>query len=171
MIPSYLTEDELQFIITRAIEEDLGDGDHTTLAVIPHDKTADAYIICKSEGTIAGTELAERIFLRFNDKIRVHVPLPDGSMVNFGDRVIKVNGNARAILSAERLVLNFMQRMSGIATATRRMSILLEGTGTHLLDTRKTSPLLRQRKATELSALSAHRGLRLTRQAWAIFFR
>jgi nicotinate-nucleotide pyrophosphorylase (carboxylating) len=159
MIPSYLTPEELQVIINRAIEEDLGDGDHTTMAVIPADKTADAYIICKSEGTIAGTEIAERIFLSFDDKIKVQVPVPDGSTVNFGDRVIKVNGNARAILSAERIVLNFMQRMSGIATATRRLSILLEGTGTHLLDTRKTSPLLRkiEKWAVQIGGGNNHR--------------
>ncbi len=144
MIPAYLTEQELQFVINRAIEEDLGDGDHTTLAVLPEIRKAVAFIICKSEGIIAGTELAEKIFHRFDANLQVEILIYDGSLVNFGDRIIKISGNAQAILSAERLVLNFLQRMSGIATATRKLSVLLEGTGTRLLDTRKTTPLLRK---------------------------
>jgi nicotinate-nucleotide pyrophosphorylase (carboxylating) len=159
MIPPYLSEEELQFIITKAIEEDLGDGDHTTLAVIPPGQGADAYIICKSDGTIAGGELAERIFHRFDSQMKVQILKPDGSSVNFGDKIIKINGNARAILSAERIVLNFYQRMSGIATAVRRLSILLEGTGSHLLDTRKTTPLLRkiEKWAVQIGGGNNHR--------------
>ena len=134
----------MQLIINRAIEEDLGDGDHTTLAVIPSGQEAEAYIHCKSEGIIAGTEVAARIFRTFNDQMKIHILKPDGSRVNPGDRIIRVNGSARAILSAERLVLNFLQRLCGNATATRRLSVLLEGTHTHLLDTRKTTPLLRK---------------------------
>ncbi len=144
MIPDYLSEEELQFLINRAVEEDLGDGDHTTMAVLPAFRKAEAYIICKSEGIIAGTELAEKIFHRFDKNLNVEILIPDGGPVNFGAKVMKILGNAQAILSAERLVLNFLQRMSGIATATRKLSILLEGTGTRLLDTRKTTPLLRK---------------------------
>ena len=144
MIPVYLTEEEMHSIIDRAIAEDLGDGDHTTLAVLPSTQKAVAHVICKSEGIIAGTELAERIFHKFDPSLNVSILVPDGSPVNFGDRILKITGNAQAILSAERLVLNFMQRMSGIASSTRKLSILLEGTGTQLLDTRKTTPLLRK---------------------------
>jgi nicotinate-nucleotide pyrophosphorylase (carboxylating) len=144
MIPSYLSEEELQLIITRAIEEDLGDGDHTTQAVIPEDQTADALMICKSSGIIAGTELAIRIFRRFDRNMAADILIADGNPVSQGDKICKLKGNARAILTAERIAVNFMQRMSGIATATRHLSNLLEGTGTHLLDTRKTTPLIRK---------------------------
>ena len=144
MIPSYLSEAELQFLITKSIEEDLGDGDHSTNAILPGVKKVDAYIISKSEGIIAGTELAERIFHQFDDSLTVRILITDGSTVKFGEKVILISGHVQAILSAERLVLNFMQRMSGIATATRKLSVLIEGTGTRLLDTRKTTPLLRK---------------------------
>ncbi|HLF33210.1 MAG TPA: carboxylating nicotinate-nucleotide diphosphorylase [Cyclobacteriaceae bacterium] len=144
MIPAYLSEEELQLIITRAIEEDLGDGDHTTLAVIPEDQMADALMICKSAGIIAGTELAVRIFRRFDRNMAAEILIADGNPVSQGDKICKLRGNARAILTAERIAVNFMQRMSGIATATRHLSNLLEGTGAHLLDTRKTTPLIRK---------------------------
>ncbi len=144
MIPPYLTEEELKTLIEQAVAEDLGDGDHTTLAVLPGNRQSIAHVISKSEGIIAGTELALRIFKRFDPDLQVTVMVEDGYPVSFGDRVISITGNARPILSAERLVLNFMQRMSGIATSTKRLSILLEGTGTRLLDTRKTTPLMRK---------------------------
>ena len=97
MIPAYLTEEELQSIIDKAIVEDLGDGDHTTLAVLPSSQKAIAHIICKSEGIFAGTELAVWIFHKFDSSLEVSILVTDGSQVNFGDRILRITGNAQAI--------------------------------------------------------------------------
>ena len=143
MIPNYVTQVALDKIILDAIREDLGDGDHSTLAVIPEGKTGKARLIAKENGIIAGLSLAEIVYGKFNKEIFVEFYFKDGDKINKGDIIFEVSGNARDILSSERLVLNFMQRMSGIATYTRRLADLIDDLPVQLLDTRKTTPNLR----------------------------
>lgn len=143
MIPNYVTQVALDKIILDAIREDLGDGDHSTLAVIPECKTGKARLIAKENGIIAGLSLAEIVYGKFNKEIFVEFYFKDGDKINKGDIIFEVSGNARDILSSERLVLNFMQRMSGIATYTRRLADLIDDLPVQLLDTRKTTPNLR----------------------------
>ena len=143
MIPNYVTQVALDKIILDAIREDLGDGDHSTLAVIPEGKTGKARLIAKENGIIAGLSLAEIVYGKFNKEIFVEFYFKDGDKIKNGDIIFEVSGNARDILSSERLVLNFMQRMSGIATYTRRLADLIDDLPVQLLDTRKTTPNLR----------------------------
>lgn len=143
MIPKYVTNEALEKIILDAIREDLGDGDHSTLAVIPEDQTGTARLIAKENGIIAGLDLAEVIYDKFNKEIRLNFNFKDGDPINEGDIIYEVQGNARDILSSERLVLNFMQRMSGISTYTRKLADLIDDLPVQLLDTRKTTPNLR----------------------------
>ncbi len=143
MIPNYVTQVALDKIILDAIREDLGDGDHSTLAVIPEGKTGKARLMAKENGIIAGLSLAEIVYGKFNKEIFVEFYFKDGDKINKGDIIFEVSGNARDILSSERLVLNFMQRMSGIATYTRRLADLIDDLPVQLLDTRKTTPNLR----------------------------
>jgi nicotinate-nucleotide pyrophosphorylase (carboxylating) len=126
-----------------AIEEDIGDGDHSALSSIPADAIGKAKLLVKDDGILAGVELALFIFNKIDSQLKVEVLLHDGAEVKFGDIAFYVNGSERSILQAERLVLNFMQRMSGIATTTSRLVKLIEGTNCKLLDTRKTTPGLR----------------------------
>jgi nicotinate-nucleotide pyrophosphorylase (carboxylating) len=126
--------------IKNALEEDIGDGDHTSLACIPPNTTKTAHLLCKEAGVLAGMALAERIFQRVDDSLVFAGRLSDGSTVTPGNIAFDVTGNARSILTAERLVLNCMQRMSGIATATARMAQHIEKYPAKLLDTRKTTP-------------------------------
>lgn len=130
-------------IIKSALQEDLGDGDHTSLSTIPADATGKAKLLVKEAGVIAGVELALEIFKEVDKNLEVEVLVKDGQNVVFGDIVFYVTGSVRSILIAERLVLNTMQRMSGIATTTNQIVKTLEGTGTRVLDTRKTTPNLR----------------------------
>lgn len=130
-------------IIDNALREDIGDGDHSSLSCVPVDAIGNAKLIIKDNGIIAGVELAERIFHRFDPKLEVTILIKDGSIVNVGDIALEVKGSSRSILATERLVLNFMQRMSGIATQTNKIVKLLEGCSTKLLDTRKTTPGIR----------------------------
>jgi len=130
-------------IIDNALREDIGEGDHSTLACVPEEAQGIAQLIVKENGILAGVELAERIFKRFDEKLEIEVLIKDGSEVNSGDIAFIVKGSSRSILSTERLVLNFMQRMSGIATQTNRIVKLIEGTNAKLLDTRKTTPGIR----------------------------
>ena len=130
-------------IIDIALNEDIGDGDHSSLSCVPADAQGFAKLIVKDEGVIAGVELAERIFHRYDPSLKVIVFIKDGSSVKFGDIALEVHGSSRSILATERLVLNFMQRMSGIATQTNKIVSLLEGCTTKLLDTRKTTPGIR----------------------------
>lgn len=133
----------IDMIIDNALREDIGEGDHSTLACVPKEAQGIAQLIVKENGILAGVELAERIFKRFDDKLKIEVLIKDGSKVKSGDIAFIVKGSSRSILSTERLVLNFMQRMSGIATQTNRIVKLIEGTNAKLLDTRKTTPGIR----------------------------
>ena len=129
--------------IKNALAEDLGDGDHTSLSTIPADARGKAKLIIKEDGILAGIELALYIFNYIDADLKTEVFLQDGAAVKYGDIAFHVYGNVHAILLAERLVLNCMQRMSGIATKTHSIVTLLEGTSCRILDTRKTTPGLR----------------------------
>lgn len=130
-------------IIELALKEDLGDGDHTSLSCVPENATGHAKLLVKDNGIIAGVALAKRIFSTYDPQLKVDVILMDGTEVKKGDIVFEVHGSSRSILATERLVLNFMQRMSAIATQTSKVVKLIEGTDTYLLDTRKTTPGIR----------------------------
>ncbi|WPV00337.1 carboxylating nicotinate-nucleotide diphosphorylase [Mucilaginibacter sp. cycad4] len=129
--------------INNALSEDVGDGDHTSLSTIPADATGKAKLLVKDEGILAGIELAAEIFHVVDPNLKLNVFLQDGDPVKYKDVAFEVEGSSRSILTAERLVLNCMQRMSGIATKTRQIVDLLKGTNTKVLDTRKTTPGLR----------------------------
>jgi nicotinate-nucleotide pyrophosphorylase (carboxylating) len=131
-------------IIEAALREDIGDGDHTSDACIPLTAQGRAQLLVKESGVVAGVGLAVRIFHAVDPKLEVDVRIADGAQITVGDVVLTVAGSSNSILKAERLVLNFMQRMSGIATHTQRLVKLTEGTNAKLLDTRKTTPLLRE---------------------------
>lgn len=134
---------EIDLIIANAIREDVGDGDHSSLASIPWDAQGKARLLVKDEGILAGVEFARRVFEFVDPGLKLDVRIPDGSQVKYGDEAFYVSGNSQSILKAERLVLNAMQRMSAIATKTKKYVDLLEGTGTKILDTRKTTPGIR----------------------------
>ena len=143
MKAKYLTQQSINEFISQALAEDVGDGDHSSLAAIPADAQNQARLLVKGDGILAGVELAGYIFSAVDPELEVAVLLPDGAEVKYGDVALTVKGKAQAILTAERLVLNCMQRMSGIATYTHYMAKLIEGTGARLLDTRKTTPNFR----------------------------
>jgi nicotinate-nucleotide pyrophosphorylase (carboxylating) len=135
-------EDLLKFI-NLALEEDVREGDHTSLSTVPADAIGKARLLVKDTGILAGVELAELIFKTVDPELQVEVLLNDGSPIKPGDIALYVEGPDRSILTAERLVLNCMQRMSGIATVTKSIVDLLEGTNCKVLDTRKTTPGIR----------------------------
>jgi nicotinate-nucleotide pyrophosphorylase (carboxylating) len=139
----YLTSEALTTFIRTALAEDVGDGDHSALASIPADAHNRAHLLVKAEGVLAGVALAQLIFKEVDASLQMQVLLEDGARVRHGDLAFTVEGPARSILTAERLVLNCMQRMSGIATYTAHLSSLLVGTKARLLDTRKTTPNFR----------------------------
>ena len=130
-------------IIELALREDIGDGDHSSLSCVPENAKGHAKLIVKDEGILAGVELAVKIFHKYDSNLEVQVHIVDGTRVKVGDIALEVRGSSRSILATERLVLNFMQRMSGIATQTNKIVSLLEGCSTKLLDTRKTTPGIR----------------------------
>lgn len=134
---------EIELIIANAIREDVGDGDHSSLACIPASARGKAKLLVKDEGIIAGVEFAKMVFNYVDKDMTVETLIEDGSSVKHGDIVFYVEGASQSILKAERLVLNAMQRMSAIATKTKQFVNLLEGTGTKILDTRKTTPGIR----------------------------
>ena len=134
---------EIELIITNAIREDVGDGDHSSLACIPAIAQGKGKLLVKDEGVIAGVEFAKQVFAYVDKDMKVETLIEDGSPVKYGDIVFYVEGASQSILKAERLVLNAMQRMSAIATKTKQFVDLLEGTGTKILDTRKTTPGIR----------------------------
>lgn len=138
-----LTMDYIDDLIDIAINEDIGDGDHTSLSCIPKNATGKAQLLVKEQGIIAGVELAEKIFTKIDSSLRFKQLLNDGDFVNEGDIIFTIEGSSHSILQAERLVLNFMQRMSGIASNTSYYVKLLDGLKTQILDTRKTTPGLR----------------------------
>ncbi len=140
MKPEYLTSAALDKFIDAAMSEDIGPGDFSTLSSIPQNAIKKAKLLVKDQGIIAGIELAQYIFKRLDPTLKMTVHIQDGSQVSNGDVAFEVEGPARTILTAERLVLNCMQRMSGIATLSKQYAQKLEGTNTKILDTRKTTP-------------------------------
>jgi nicotinate-nucleotide pyrophosphorylase (carboxylating) len=139
----YLTDQSLSDFIATALQEDIGEGDHSSRGAIPAAAVSRAQLLIKDEGILAGVELAQRIFLHFDSSLRIELFKKDGDPIKKGEVAFYVSGNSRSILSTERLVLNCMQRMSGIATYTHRLSKLIEGTQARLMDTRKTTPNFR----------------------------
>jgi nicotinate-nucleotide pyrophosphorylase (carboxylating) len=130
-------------LISLAISEDIGDGDHTTLAVIKEGTRGKAVLLCKEEGVLAGMRVAPLVFRKIDNTLNFKSLLPDGTLVLPGDQAFEVSGEIRSILTAERLVLNYLQRMSGIATHTHRLCSLVNDLPVKLLDTRKTTPNMR----------------------------
>lgn len=146
-------------IIERALEEDLGDGDFTSLATIPENACGKAQLLIKEDGILAGVETAKKIFQKVDKNIKFRILLKDGTKVKKGDIVFTVEGKSISILSAERLALNFMQRLSGIATVTNKIVSQLKGLKTKVLDTRKTTPNLRllEKEAVRIGGGENHR--------------
>lgn len=130
-------------LIDLAFAEDIGDGDHTTLCCIPEDAMGKSHLLIKDNGILAGVEIAKKVFNRFDPTMSVEVLIKDGESVKTGDIAMIVKGKVRSLLQTERLMLNIMQRMSGIATMTNKYVKRIEGTKTHILDTRKTTPGMR----------------------------
>jgi nicotinate-nucleotide pyrophosphorylase (carboxylating) len=143
MITKEQFDKEIELIISNAIREDVGDGDHSSMACIPDNARGKAKLLVKDKGIIAGVAFAKKVFHYVDKNLRVNVLIEDGSEVSFGDIVMYVEGSPQSILKAERTVLNAMQRMSAIATKTKMFVDLLKGTRTRILDTRKTTPGIR----------------------------
>ena len=134
---------EIELIIANAIREDVGDGDHSSLACIPADAQGKAKLLVKDEGILAGISFARKVFEFVDNTLQMEILIDDGAEVSHGDIAFYVEGASQSILKSERLVLNAIQRMSAIATKTRQFVNLVEGTGTKILDTRKTTPGIR----------------------------
>lgn len=149
----------LGFFIENALREDIGDGDHTSAACIPRDAHGKARLLVKEEGVLAGTSVAPLVFHALDPDASVSMVLPDGTWIRPGDVAFFVEGQILALLQAERTVLNIMQRMSGIATATRRYADKLKGLQTRILDTRKTTPGMRmlEKEAVRIGGGVNHR--------------
>jgi len=143
MISKIQMAKELDYIIKNGIREDIGEGDHSSLACIPKDARGQAKLLVKENGVIAGIDFAKMIFKEVDPELKVETFLIDGDEVQVGDIVLNVTGSSQSILKSERLVLNAMQRMSAIATKTRKFADALKGTNTKILDTRKTTPGIR----------------------------
>ncbi len=143
MISEKQFQTELDLIISNAIREDVGDGDHSSLACIPIEATGKAKLLVKDNGIIAGVEFVKQVFKYVDANLKVETFINDGEKVSYGDIVFHVYGSSQSILKSERIVLNSMQRMSAIATKTNSYVQLLEGTKTKILDTRKTTPAFR----------------------------
>ncbi|NPD92745.1 carboxylating nicotinate-nucleotide diphosphorylase [Xylanibacter muris] len=146
-------------LIDLSFAEDIGDGDHTTLCCIPDDAMGKSHLLIKEDGILAGVEVAKEVFKRFDPEMRVEVLVGDGTKVKKGDIAMVVTGKVRSLLQTERLMLNIMQRMSGIATMTNRYVELLHGTNTRVLDTRKTTPGMRmlEKQAVKIGGGCNHR--------------
>ncbi|CAN5190583.1 carboxylating nicotinate-nucleotide diphosphorylase [soil metagenome] len=143
MYPSYITPQNLHSFIQSALIEDIGEGDHSALGAIPKETIATARLLIKDNGILAGIELAEKIFQQVDSNLQIEFFKKDGDAAVKGEIAFTVKGSARSILAAERLVLNCMQRMSGIATYTNKLIRLVHGTNVKLMDTRKTTPNFR----------------------------
>ncbi len=155
-----LSVDELtDRLIDLSFAEDIGDGDHTTLCCIPEDAMGKSRLLIKEEGILAGVEVAKEVFRRFDADMEVEVKIEDGAKVRPGDVAMVVSGRIRSLLQTERLMLNIMQRMSGIATMTNKYVERLAGTGTRVLDTRKTTPGMRmlEKQAVKIGGGCNHR--------------
>ena len=146
-------------LIKLAFAEDIGDGDHTTLCCIPATEMGKSQLIIKEDGVLAGVEMARRVFKAFDPELKMTVFIEDGAEVKKGDIAFVVEGKVQSLLQTERLMLNIMQRMSGIATTTRKYVKRLEGTKTHVLDTRKTTPGMRmlEKEAVRIGGGMNHR--------------
>lgn len=131
-------------IVVKTLREDIGEGDHTSLSAIPANATGKARLLVKEDGVLAGVDIARKVFFHTDDRIVMDQFIEDGERIKKGDIVFEVRGSSIALLTAERTALNFMQHMSGIATQTRMMVDAIEGLPTRILDTRKTTPLLRE---------------------------
>ena len=154
------TVDELEDrLIDLAFAEDIGDGDHTTLCCIPEEAMGRSHLLIKEDGILAGVEVAKKVFARFDPTLQVEVLINDGAKVKKGDIAMVVSGKTRSLLQTERLMLNIMQRMSGIATMTNKYVERLAGTHTHVLDTRKTTPGMRmlEKQAVKIGGGVNHR--------------
>lgn len=153
------TKELVDRLIDLSFAEDIGDGDHTTLCCIPEDAMGRSHLLIKEDGILAGIEVAKEVFRRFDPDMQVEVLMPDGTPVHKGDIAMVVSGRVRSLLQTERLMLNIMQRMSGIATMTHRYVECLEGTGTRVLDTRKTTPGMRmlEKQAVKIGGGVNHR--------------
>lgn len=154
------TVDELNDkLIDLAFSEDIGDGDHTTLCCIPDDEMGKSQLIIKENGILAGIRVAQQVFNRFDPTMKVEVLIEDGTPVKPGDVAMIVSGKVRSLLQTERLMLNIMQRMSGIATMTSKYVKKLDGTNTRILDTRKTTPGMRmmEKEAVKIGGGVNHR--------------
>ena len=146
-------------LIDLAFAEDIGDGDHTTLCCIPEDAMGKSHLLIKEDGILAGVEVAKRVFAKFDPTMQLEVLINDGTPVKKGDIAMVVTAKVRSLLQTERLMLNIMQRMSGIATMTNKYVERLKGTKTHVLDTRKTTPGLRmlEKQAVKIGGGMNHR--------------
>lgn len=149
----------VDWLIDLSFAEDIGDGDHTTLCCIPEDAMGKSKLLIKEDGVLAGIEIAKQVFNRFDPTMQVEVFIEDGAEVKVGDVAMIVTGKIQSLLQTERLMLNIMQRMSGIATMTRKYVKKLEGTGTRVLDTRKTTPGMRmlEKQAVKIGGGVNHR--------------
>ena len=154
-----MNTEQLQFFITHALQEDVGDGDHTTLSCISSDAQGTAALKIKQEGVLAGVDVAKHIFNHLDNKVEFNAFIEDGTLVNPGQIAFEVIGSVHTILTAERLVLNTMQRMSGIATLTRRYVDKIKSYPAKLLDTRKTTPNFRmmEKEAVRIGGGTNHR--------------
>lgn len=154
-----MDQKQLEDFIKRALAEDVGDGDHTSLACIPNDSRSTAELLVKDVGLIAGVEIAQAIFKYVDPMAEVNVHIEDGSDVTVGDIVFTVKSDTRSLLVAERLVLNIMQRMSGIATLSSRFAVEVEELPVTILDTRKTTPLIRfiEKEAVRIGGCTNYR--------------
>jgi nicotinate-nucleotide pyrophosphorylase (carboxylating) len=152
-------EELIDRLLDLAFAEDVGEGDHTTLCSIPENEVGSSKLLIKEEGILAGVDIAKRVFNRFDETLEVETFMEDGAHVKSGDVVFIVKGKVRSILQTERLVLNIMQRMSGIATTTNRYVKHLEGTKAKVLDTRKTTPGMRilEKMAVKIGGGENHR--------------
>lgn len=155
----YTVEELEDKLIDLAFAEDIGDGDHTTLCCIPEDAMGKSHLLIKEDGILAGVEVAKKVFDRFDNTMKVEVLIGDGAEVKKGDIAMVVRGKVRSLLQTERLMLNIMQRMSGIATMTHKYVEKLKGTKTHVLDTRKTTPGMRmlEKQAVKIGGGMNHR--------------
>ena len=152
-------EELVDRLIDLSFAEDIGDGDHTTLCCIPEDAMGKSKLLIKEDGILAGVEIAKEVFHRFDPTMQVEVFMGDGAKVKKGDVAMIVTGKVRSLLQTERLMLNIMQRMSGIATMTSKYVERLEGTHTRVLDTRKTTPGMRmlEKQAVKIGGGCNHR--------------
>ena len=152
-------EELVDRLIDLSFAEDIGDGDHTTLCCIPEDAMGKSKLLIKEDGILAGVEIAKEVFHRFDSTMQVQVLMGDGTKVKKGDVAMIVTGKVRSLLQTERLMLNIMQRMSGIATMTAKYVERLEGTHTRVLDTRKTTPGMRmlEKQAVKIGGGCNHR--------------